>query len=188
MPAYCPRGLARQRREASAPCAGTVAQSLRPARRAGGVGARCALAGIAKLRPGFAWTGADSPSSRPLDIEYGFVLQRWERRGVFHGSDHGGYVERTEALSWPEICRRAKLAAGRNGRCRCHCNARLPARRQVLVQGDELALDADVAAGGEVLEHAADHFAGGTDAVGDLLLGQPLRNHLHTVPVRGETQ
>ena len=51
-------------------------------------------------------------------------------------------------------------------------SAALPVARQGLGDGDPAFLHLDIAAGRQVLEHAADHLARGADPVGDFLLGQ----------------
>src|SRR5262252_11142233 len=72
---------------------------------------------------------------------------------------------------------RCRLAGGR---------ARpLPGRRQRLPEGDEAVLDLEVAAGGQVLAETADHLPGRADAVGDVLMGQPLGDDPLTVALDG---
>src|ERR1700730_5704378 len=52
----------------------------------------------------------------------------------------------------------------------------LPARGRLFEDGDRSILDAEIAAGDQVLEQAADHVARSADTLGDVLLGEPLRN------------
>src|SRR6185437_4499751 len=61
-------------------------------------------------------------------------------------------------------------------RRRCAAVDRLPARRQLAQNVDRMVLDGEIAAGDEVLHQLSDHVARRPDAIGDLLLCQPLGN------------
>src|ERR671914_784573 len=60
--------------------------------------------------------------------------------------------------------------------CEVHLRS-LPASGRSLVDGDATVFDADVAAGGEIAQHAVDHLARGADARRDVLLRELLGDH-----------